>query len=132
MTTAKTNAERQAAFRLRKANEQAAEVRGIFAHPDDHAEMKKAAAQIGRRRQSLECENFYQEDKMNTKKPIAYAILLPNGSARMFSQSLETAKARATELGTDFVPLYAGATSAELDGPQIAIARVQAARRTQG
>jgi hypothetical protein len=51
MSAAKTNAERQAAFRQRKATEQqATEVRGIFAHPDDHAEVKEAAAKIGRKR----------------------------------------------------------------------------------
>ena len=51
MTAAKTNAERQRAFRERKATEQqATEVRGIFAHPDDHAEVKEAAAKIARRR----------------------------------------------------------------------------------
>lgn len=46
----KTNAERQAAFRARKAEQQATEVRGIFAHADDHAAIKEAAAKIGRRR----------------------------------------------------------------------------------
>lgn len=51
MNAAKTNAERQAAFRARKATEQrATEVRCIFAHPDDHAEVKEAAAKIARRR----------------------------------------------------------------------------------
>lgn len=51
MSAAKTNAERQAAFRQRKAAEQQlTEVRGIFAHPDDHAEVKEAAAKISRRR----------------------------------------------------------------------------------
>jgi hypothetical protein len=51
VNAAKTNAERQAAFRQRKAAEQqATEVRGIYAHPDDHAEIKEAAAKIGRRR----------------------------------------------------------------------------------
>ena len=52
MSAAKTNAERQRAFRKRMATEQqATEVRGIFAHPDDHAEVKEAAAKIARRRQ---------------------------------------------------------------------------------
>ena len=52
MTTAKTNAERQRDFRQRKVTEQqATEVRGIFAHPEDHAEMKDAAAKIARKRQ---------------------------------------------------------------------------------
>ena len=58
MTTAKTpeererNARYQREFRARKA--EAPEVRGIFAHPDDHAEVKEAAAKIARRRQRLE------------------------------------------------------------------------------
>ena len=42
----KTNAERQREFRQRKADTEATEVRGIFAHPDDHAEVKEAAAKI--------------------------------------------------------------------------------------
>lgn len=54
MSAAKTNAERQAAFRARQAEQQATEVRGIFAHPDDHAEVKDAAAKIARRRARLE------------------------------------------------------------------------------
>ena len=51
MTPAKTPAERQAAFRARKAQADTAEVRGIFAHPDDHADIKAAAAKIARRRE---------------------------------------------------------------------------------
>jgi len=51
MTAAKTNAERQREFRARKAQTEATEVRGIFAHPDNHAELKDAAAKIARRRQ---------------------------------------------------------------------------------
>lgn len=50
MSPAKTNAERQREFRQRKADTEATEVRGIFAHPDDHAEVKEAAAKIARRR----------------------------------------------------------------------------------
>ncbi|MBA3591813.1 hypothetical protein [Methylibium sp.] len=50
---AKTTAQRQAEFRARKAAEQATEVRGIFAHPDDHTEVKEAAAKIARRRMRL-------------------------------------------------------------------------------
>ena len=54
MNAAKTNAERQAAFRQRKATEQqATEVRGIFAHPDDHQQIKDEAAKIARRRTRL-------------------------------------------------------------------------------
>ena len=50
-TTAKTNAERQREFRARKATEQqATEVRGIFAHPDDHAPIKEHAAKLARKR----------------------------------------------------------------------------------
>lgn len=48
--TAKTTAERQREFRARQAGQQATEVRGIFAHPEDHAEVKEAAAKIARRR----------------------------------------------------------------------------------
>lgn len=51
MSAAKTNAERQREYRARKAAETVTEVRGIFAHPDDHAEVKEAAAKIARRRQ---------------------------------------------------------------------------------
>jgi hypothetical protein len=47
---AKTGAERQAAFRARQAEQQATEVRGIFAHPDDHQAVKDEAAKINRRR----------------------------------------------------------------------------------
>lgn len=51
----KTNAQRQAKFRARKAQEQnATEVRGIFAHPDDHQQIKDEAAKIARRRQRAE------------------------------------------------------------------------------
>jgi hypothetical protein len=54
MNAAKTNAERQREFRQRKAAEEnATEVRGIFVHPDDHAEVKEAAAKIARRRTRL-------------------------------------------------------------------------------
>lgn len=51
---AKTGAERQRNFRARQAEQQAIEVRGIFAHPNDHAEVKEAAAKIARRRQRNE------------------------------------------------------------------------------
>ena len=52
MTAAKTNAERQRELRARrKLDEDRTEVRGIYAHPDDHAEVKEAAAKIARRRQ---------------------------------------------------------------------------------
>jgi hypothetical protein len=49
---AKTTAERQREFRQRKA--EAPEVRGIFAHPDDHAAVKESAAKIARRRAKIE------------------------------------------------------------------------------
>jgi hypothetical protein len=48
--TAKTVAERVAAYRSRKAQQEQTEVRGIFAHPDDHAAIKEQAAKINRRR----------------------------------------------------------------------------------
>lgn len=41
--TAKTTSERQAAYRARKALADLAEVRGIFAPPDRHAEIKAQA-----------------------------------------------------------------------------------------
>ena len=50
MSAAKTNAERQREFRARQAEQQATEVRGIFAHPDDHQAVKDEAAKINRRR----------------------------------------------------------------------------------
>lgn len=42
--TAKTVAERQAAFRL--ARKDRPEVRGIFAHPDDHLKIKNYANSV--------------------------------------------------------------------------------------
>ena len=53
MNPAKTNAERQREFRDRHAEQQTTEVRGIFAHLDEHAEVKEAAAKIARRRTRL-------------------------------------------------------------------------------
>ena len=53
MRPAKTNAERQREFRARRAEQQMTEVRGIFAHFDDHAEVKEAAAKIASRRARL-------------------------------------------------------------------------------
>ena len=51
MNATKTNAQRQSEFRARKATEQqTTEVRGIFAHPDDHQAVKYEAAKINRRR----------------------------------------------------------------------------------
>ena len=48
--TAQTVAQRKAAERARKALAGLAEVRGIYAHPDDHAPIKEAAAKISRKR----------------------------------------------------------------------------------
>lgn len=45
-----TNAERQVAFRKRQAEQQATEVRGIFAHKDDHAALKSYAAKLAKKR----------------------------------------------------------------------------------
>ena len=54
MIAAKTNAQRQKKWRDEsKVESGGTEVRGIFAHPDDHAEVKEAAAKIGRRRARL-------------------------------------------------------------------------------
>ena len=49
MNAAKTNAERQRAFRARKAAQTAAEVRGVFAHPDDHQTIREAAKRLADR-----------------------------------------------------------------------------------
>lgn len=48
VSAAKTNAERQAAYRARKAD--APELRGIFAHPDDHQAIRDYAAKLARKR----------------------------------------------------------------------------------
>lgn len=45
-----TNAERQRAFRARKAAQTSTEVRGLFAHPDDHQVVKNYAAKLARKR----------------------------------------------------------------------------------
>jgi hypothetical protein len=50
VSAAKTNAERQREFRARKTQTETTEVRGIFAHPDDHQAVKDEAAKINRRR----------------------------------------------------------------------------------
>ena len=50
MTTAKTTAQRQADFRRRKAQSGEKEVRGIFAHADDHEPIKTHAAKLAKRR----------------------------------------------------------------------------------
>lgn len=46
----KTNAERQAAFRASKA--ESPEVRGVFAHPDDHVQIKMYAARLAKKRKN--------------------------------------------------------------------------------
>ena len=52
MSAAKTNAQRQAEFRARKAAEQnATEVRGIYAKPDDHAKIKEYAKKLAAKKQ---------------------------------------------------------------------------------
>ena len=45
-----TNAERQRAFRARKAGQATTEVRGVFAHPDDHQAVKDYAAKLAKKR----------------------------------------------------------------------------------
>ena len=50
MNAAKTTAERVAALRKRRADAGALEVRGIFAHADDHASIKEYAAKLARKR----------------------------------------------------------------------------------
>jgi len=59
--TAKTTAERQREFRARKAEAEATEVRGIFAHPDDHQAIKDEAAKIARRRYRAEAARLRKE-----------------------------------------------------------------------
>lgn len=55
MSAAKTNAQRQAELRARRAlDENRTEVRGIYANPNDHQEIKDEAAKIARRRQRAE------------------------------------------------------------------------------
>lgn len=51
MSAAKTTTERQREFRARKAD--TPEVRGIFAHPDDHDAIKAHAAKLARKRAKL-------------------------------------------------------------------------------
>jgi hypothetical protein len=55
VTAAKTNAERQRELRERRklADVPTTEVRGIYAHLDDHAEVKESAAKIARRRRRV-------------------------------------------------------------------------------
>ena len=48
--TAKTNAERQRQYRDRKAQEGETEIRGIYAHPDDHQAVKAYAERLARKR----------------------------------------------------------------------------------
>ncbi len=57
--TAKTTAERQREFRQRKAD--TPEVRGIFAHPDDHADIKAHAAKLARKRERKRAFDIAQE-----------------------------------------------------------------------
>lgn len=49
-----TNAERQRAFRARKAGQATTEVRGVFAHPDDHQAVKDYAAKLSKKRAKTE------------------------------------------------------------------------------
>ena len=51
-----TNAARQARYRQRKATEGLTEVRGIYAPPEDHKEIREQAAKIARRRERKERE----------------------------------------------------------------------------
>lgn len=48
--SAKTSTERQNAFRKRRAENGLQEVRGAWAHPDDHAAVKALAAKLTRKR----------------------------------------------------------------------------------
>jgi hypothetical protein len=49
--TAKTVTDRVAAWRARKAESNLAEVRAIYAHPDDHPEIKRVAMKVVRKRE---------------------------------------------------------------------------------
>ena len=49
-----TNAERQRAFRARKAGQATTEVRGLFAHPDGHQAVKDYAAKLAKKRAKAE------------------------------------------------------------------------------
>lgn len=51
MSAAKTTAERQREFRARRAADSIVEVRGLFAHVDDHASIKAHAAKLAKRRE---------------------------------------------------------------------------------
>lgn len=51
MAAAKTTAQRQREFRERKALQSELEVRGIFAHPDDHEPIKRYAGKLRRKRE---------------------------------------------------------------------------------
>ena len=53
MAAAKTNAERQREFRARRTEQQTTEVRGIFAHQDDRADIKAHAEKLARRRAKM-------------------------------------------------------------------------------
>jgi hypothetical protein len=48
---AKTTAERQREFRARRSADSIIEVRGLFAHVDDHAQMKAHAAKLAKKRE---------------------------------------------------------------------------------
>lgn len=47
-----TNAQRQAAYRAARAAAGLVEVRGLFAHADDHAAVKAYAARLAKKRQA--------------------------------------------------------------------------------
>jgi len=50
MSPAKTNAERQRDYRARKASQNTTEVRGMFAHADDHAGLRAHATKVAKKR----------------------------------------------------------------------------------
>lgn len=50
MTAAKTNASRQAELVARRALDGIKKVNGLFAHADDHADIKSYAAKLARKR----------------------------------------------------------------------------------
>ena len=50
LQAAMSNAERQARFRAKKADQECPEVRGIYAHKLDHAQIKTYAAKVTKKR----------------------------------------------------------------------------------
>lgn len=65
-----TNAERQAAFRKRQAEQQATEVRGIFAHKGDHAAIKNYAAKLAKKRTKAANAQSHRTSRASGEGPV--------------------------------------------------------------